>query len=71
MLAVLPAIYMVGEPDADKVTREHVLNQVATLTHASTVIAESVQQGTLKVVPALYDVATGLVSFLPERAQRA
>ena len=67
---ILPAIHMVGEPDADKVTREHVLNQVGTLTHASTVIAESVHQGTLKVVPALYDVATGVVSFLPERTQR-
>jgi len=67
---ILPAIYLAGD-DPDKVTREHVLNQVATLTHASPVIAESVQQGTLKVVPALYDVATGVVSFLPERARRS
>ena len=67
---ILPAIYLAGD-DPDKVTREHVLNQVATLTHASPVIAESVQQGTLKVVPALYDVATGVVSFLPERVQKA
>ena len=67
---ILPAIYLAGD-DPDKVTREHVLNQVATLTHASPVIAESVQQGTLKVVPALYDVATGVVSFLPGRARRS
>ena len=68
---ILPAIYQAGDDDPGKVTREHVLNQVATLTHASPVIAESVHQGTLKVVPALYDVATGVVSVLPERVQKA
>lgn len=66
---ILPAIYIAGD-DPDQVTLEHVRNQVATLTHASPVIAESVRQGTLRVVPALYDVATGVVSFLPEREQR-
>jgi carbonic anhydrase len=64
---ILPAIQRVGEGDADAVTREHVLNQVFTLTHASTVIAESVEQGTLKVIPALYDVATGEIRVLPPR----
>jgi carbonic anhydrase len=64
---ILPAIHMAGDDDADHVTREHVLNQVATLTHASTVIGESVRQGSLKVAPALYDVATGRVSLLPAR----
>jgi len=68
---ILPAIFIAGDDDPDKVTREHIRNQVATLTHASPVIAESVKQGTLRVVPALYDVATGVVSLLPERKSRA
>jgi carbonic anhydrase len=68
---ILPAIQMAGDADADAVTRAHILNQVDTLTHASTVIAESVEQGALKVVPALYDVATGVVGLLPPRQRHA
>ena len=69
---ILPAITMAGEVDVDvdKVTRLHVLNQVDTLTHSSTVIAVHVRDGTLKVVPALYDVATGQVALLPPRPPR-
>jgi carbonic anhydrase len=66
---ILPAISMSGgaHADPDAVTRQHVLNQVGVLTHASTVIDSRVEDGSLKVVPALYDVATGVVSLLSER----
>ena len=66
---ILPAISMSGGPDADadEVTRQHVLNQVDVLTRASTVIDSRVEDGSLKVVPALYDVATGVVALLPLR----
>ena len=66
---ILPAISMSGgeDADADAVTRQHILNQVGVLTHASTVIDSKVKDGSLRVVPALYDVATGVVALLPER----
>lgn len=63
---ILPAIYLAGT-DPDAVTRRHVINQVGVLMHASTVIGAKVRDGTLKVVPALYDVATGVVVMLPQR----
>ena len=65
---MLPAIDDCGGPDADPdaVTRQHVLNQVSVLTHASTVVSSRVKHGALKVVPAIYDVATGVVSLLAE-----
>lgn len=66
---ILPAIHDVGDHDVDAVTREHVLNQVDTLTHASTVVAERVRDRALKVVPAIYDVATGVVALLAPRAE--
>jgi len=62
--AILPAVQVAGDTDEDAVSRRHVLNQVAILTRASTVIAQAVRDGTLKVVPALYDVATGIVDIL-------
>lgn len=63
---ILPAIDDCGGPgaDVDDVTRRHVLNQVSTLTHASTVVSSRVKNGSLKVVPAMYDVATGVVGLL-------
>ena len=66
---ILPAITLAGGPDADadEVTRQHVPNQVDVLTRASTVIDSRVEDGSLKVVPALYDVATGVVALLPQR----
>jgi carbonic anhydrase len=68
---ILPAITMAGDDhDVDEVTRLHVLNQVDTLTHSSTVISAHVRDDTLKVVPALYDVATGQVALLPPRPPR-
>ena len=69
---ILPAITLSGGPDADpdEVTRQHVLNQVDVLMHASTVIDSSVTDGSLRVVPALYDVATGVVVLLPDRVAR-
>ena len=68
---ILPAITMAGDDhDVDEVTRLHVYNQVDTLTHSSTVISVHVRDGTIKVVPALYDVATGQVALLPPRPPR-
>jgi len=62
--AILPAITMSDGSDEVAVTRQHVLNQVGVLTRASTVIGAAVRAGTLRVVPALYDVANGEVSLL-------
>jgi carbonic anhydrase len=63
---MLPAISECGGADADpdEVTQRHARNQVDVLTHASTVLGSRVKDGALKVVPALYDVATGEVSLL-------
>lgn len=61
---ILPAITMSDGSDETAVTRQHVFNQVGVLTRASTVIAASIGAGALKVVPALYDVATGVVQIL-------
>ena len=72
--AILPAIHLAEDAgeDEDAVTRRHVQNQVDVLTRSSTVIAHAVGDGTLKVVPALYDVATGEVALLDMPAtQRA
>ena len=62
--AILPAITMSDGGDETAVTRQHVLNQVGVLTRASTVIAARVRAGELLVVPALYDVATGVVGLI-------
>lgn len=62
--AILPAIYHAEGTDEAAVTRRHVINQVGVLTHGSTVVADAVRGGRLKVVPALYDVATGVVEVL-------
>lgn len=61
---ILPAIYLAGERDADKVTEQHVVNQVGLLLNASPVVAAGMAAGTLKVVGAIYDVATGEVRLL-------
>ena len=67
---ILPAVYMARSTDENAVTRQHILNQVGILTHSSTVIGAKVRDGTLKVVPALYDVETGVVTLLPQRPPR-
>ena len=67
---ILPAIYLAGERDADKVTSQHVLNQVGLLMNASTVVAAGLEAGTLKIVGGLYDVATGEVRLLHRRPRR-
>lgn len=64
--AILPAITMSHGGDETAVTRQHVLNQVGVLTRASTVIAAHVRAGELLVVPALYDVTTGVVGLIEE-----
>lgn len=63
--AILPAIYMTGSRDALAITRQNAVIQAATLINASPVIEAGVAAGTLKVVPALYDVATSKVELLP------
>ncbi|MFC0205802.1 carbonic anhydrase [Novosphingobium soli] len=63
--AILPAIYMTQGGNAIAVTRQNAVIQAATLINASPVIEERVRAGTLKVVPAIYDVATSKVELLP------
>jgi carbonic anhydrase len=63
--AILPAIYMSKSRDPLAVTRQNAVVQAATLINSSTVIEAGLNAGTLKVVPALYDVATSRVEILP------
>ena len=58
------AIYSSAEKDALSVTRQNAIIQAAKLRLSSTVIAKAVDAGTLKVVPAIYDVASGRVELL-------
>ncbi len=63
--AILPALYVSQSQDPGVVTRQNAVIQAATLINSSPVIEAKVQSGELKVVPALYDVATGKVEVLP------
>ncbi len=63
--ALLPAVYLSGSNDPAVVTRQNAVIQAATLINSSTVVEAKVKAGELKVVPAVYDVATGKVEFLP------
>jgi carbonic anhydrase len=63
--SLLPSIYLAKSTDPDTVARVNATTQAATLINASTVIEQAVKAGTLKVVPALYDVASGKVELLP------
>ena len=58
------AIFTSPKPDALSVTRQNAIVQAAKLRLSSTVIAKAVDAGTLKVVPAVYDVSTGRVELL-------
>ena len=50
--------------DAATVTRTNAIVQTATLINASPVIESAVKSGSLKVVPAVYDVGTSKVELL-------
>lgn len=63
--AILPAVYMSGSQDPIVVTRQNAMIQAATLINSSPVVEAKVKAGDLKVVPAVYDVATGKVEMLP------
>lgn len=63
--ALLPAVYMTEGRDPTRVTQQNAIIQAATLLNASPVIEAAVNAGTLKVVPAIYDVATSKVELLP------
>jgi carbonic anhydrase len=63
--ALLPSIYLAKSTEPDTVARVNATTQAATLINASTVIEQAVRAGTLKVVPALYDVGSGKVELLP------
>ncbi len=63
--ALLPAVYTSRSDDPLVVTRMNATIQAATLINASTVIEARVKAGTLRVVPSVYDVATGAVELLP------
>lgn len=62
--ALLPAVYMSQSRDPIVVTRQNAVIHAAMLINASTVIEAKVKAGTLKVVPAVYDVATSKVELL-------
>lgn len=62
--SLLPAIYLNRSGDPQDVARTNAIVQTATLLNASSVIEAKVQSGQLKVVPALYNVATGTVDLL-------
>jgi len=51
-------------PHVDEISRENVLRTVKDITEKSTVIAELVAAGKLKVVGAMYDITTGEVTWL-------
>ncbi|GFE74383.1 carbonic anhydrase [Novosphingobium sp. TCA1] len=63
--ALLPAVYMSASSDPMVVTRQNAVIQAATLINSSPVVEAKVKAGELKVVPAVYDVATGRVEMLP------
>ena len=63
--ALLPAVYMSESRDPMAVTRQNAIIQAATLINASPVIEAKVKAGELKVVPAIYDVATSKVETMP------
>ncbi|MFO1207874.1 MAG: carbonic anhydrase [Amaricoccus sp.] len=62
--AILPAVYLSKARELDDVVRTNATVQAATLMNASTVVEAAVKAGTLKVVPAVYDVGTGKVELL-------
>lgn len=62
--SILPAIYLSKSSDAQLVSRTNAIVQTATLVNASSVIEARAQSGDLKVVLALYDVASGKVELL-------
>jgi carbonic anhydrase len=62
--AILPAVYVSKTRELDDVIRTNALVQAATLMNASTVVEAAVKAGSLKVVPAVYDVGTGKVELL-------
>lgn len=58
------AIYTSPATDLLSVTKQNAIVQAAKLRLSSTVLAKAVDNGSLKVVPAIYDVATGRVELL-------
>jgi carbonic anhydrase len=58
-----PAIDQAG-PDIDATIKANAKIQALLLAKASPVIAEQIAKGSIKVVPAYYDLTTGLVSLL-------
>ena len=61
--SIRPAIDSAG-PDLDAAIDANAKYQANLLSKASPVIAEAIKEGTLKVAPARYDLATGRVSLL-------
>jgi carbonic anhydrase len=58
-----PAVDAAG-PDTEATTKENARIQARLLRESSTVISEMVKAGTVKVVPAYYDLGTGAVTLL-------
>jgi carbonic anhydrase len=52
----------------NKVSRLNVLHSVHEIVNQSSMIRELVEKGEIGIVPAMYDVATGLVTFYEDKA---
>jgi carbonic anhydrase len=59
-----PAVYVAGNNGLDAVIDANAKIQATLLAQASPLIAETIKAGNLKVVPARYDIATGVVSLI-------
>jgi carbonic anhydrase len=60
---IQPAVDQTG-PDLEAATKANAKIQAALLRQSSTVISGMVKSGTVKVLPAYYDLGTGSVSVL-------
>lgn len=66
---IQPAIDIAG-PDPESVTRENAEIQASLLRKASTVISKLVKDGKLLVIPAFYNISSGVVSLLDRDLER-
>jgi carbonic anhydrase len=69
--AVLSARHMGGPDQARLAVEENARRVVARLLTADTALAEAVNNGTIRIVAAVKDMATGRVDFLGDRAPSA
>lgn len=61
---IRPAINATSPTDIAEITRQNAINQAQLLRSASPVLAKLSDEGALRILPALYDVADGRVNWL-------